>query len=131
MVSISSLPVSAVVYICGPLDTFLNIMKLFQSEIQDPENYAIFYLDVYAESLTEGKPWQKSDTELLDPINVFKVRSPLDSLGSSSIHSMSHFFVKSELVFHSNSLKPPQRFNCVWKNPQFISTLTPLKVMQV
>lgn len=61
-----------IVYICGPLDTFLNIMKLFQSEIQDPENYAIFYLDVYAESLVQGKPWQKSDTELLDPINVFK-----------------------------------------------------------
>uniref|UniRef100_A0AAQ5ZQ74 Guanylate cyclase n=1 Tax=Amphiprion ocellaris TaxID=80972 RepID=A0AAQ5ZQ74_AMPOC len=42
-----------IVYICGPLDTFLNIMKLFQSEIQDPENYAIFYLDVFAESLTD------------------------------------------------------------------------------
>uniref|UniRef100_A0A674MJQ1 Guanylate cyclase n=1 Tax=Takifugu rubripes TaxID=31033 RepID=A0A674MJQ1_TAKRU len=40
-----------IVYICGPLETFLNIMKLFQSEIQDPENYAIFYLDVFAESL--------------------------------------------------------------------------------
>lgn len=114
MVSISPLPVSAVVYICGPLDTFLNIMKLFQSEIQDPENYAIFYLDVYAESLTEGKPWQKSDMELLDPINVFKVRLPLDSLGSSSIHSMSDLFVSLSLLFfliatHSN----PQRFNYV------------------
>lgn len=62
-----------VVYICGPLETFLNIMKLFQSEIQDPENYAIFYLDVYAESLVDGKPWQKSDTDWLDPIKVFKV----------------------------------------------------------
>lgn len=70
---VPSLPVSTVVYICGPLDTFLNIMKLFQSEIQDPENYAIFYLDVFAESLAEGKPWQKSDTEWLDPISVFKV----------------------------------------------------------
>lgn len=99
MVSISSLPVSTVVYICGPLDTFLNIMKLFQSEIQDPENYAIFYLDVYAESLAEGKPWQKSDTELLDPINVFKVRLLLDSLESSSIHSMSDFFVNLSLFF--------------------------------
>lgn len=48
-------------------------MKLFQSEIQDPENYAIFYLDVYAESLVDGKPWQKSDTDWLDPIKVFKV----------------------------------------------------------
>ncbi|KAF3848799.1 hypothetical protein F7725_015296 [Dissostichus mawsoni] len=43
-----------IVYICGPLETFLSIMKLFQSEIQDPENYAIFYLDVFAESLAEG-----------------------------------------------------------------------------
>uniref|UniRef100_A0AAQ5ZCU7 Guanylate cyclase n=1 Tax=Amphiprion ocellaris TaxID=80972 RepID=A0AAQ5ZCU7_AMPOC len=50
-----------IVYICGPLDTFLNIMKLFQSEIQDPENYAIFYLDVFAESLTDRKPWQNPD----------------------------------------------------------------------
>uniref|UniRef100_A0A8C5BH32 Guanylate cyclase n=1 Tax=Gadus morhua TaxID=8049 RepID=A0A8C5BH32_GADMO len=42
-----------IVYICGPLDTFLSIMKLFQNDIPDPENYAIFYLDVFAESLTE------------------------------------------------------------------------------
>uniref|UniRef100_A0A8C8A3R4 Guanylate cyclase n=1 Tax=Oryzias sinensis TaxID=183150 RepID=A0A8C8A3R4_9TELE len=41
-----------IIYICGPLETFLRIMKLFQSEIQDPESYAIFYLDVFAESLT-------------------------------------------------------------------------------
>ncbi|KAI4816533.1 hypothetical protein KUCAC02_008856, partial [Chaenocephalus aceratus] len=60
------------VYICGPLETFLSIMKLFQSEIQDPENYAIFYLDVFAESLTEGKPWQNSDPDWADPIKVFK-----------------------------------------------------------
>ncbi|XP_041667734.1 atrial natriuretic peptide receptor 2 [Cheilinus undulatus] len=61
-----------IIYICGPLDTFLNIMKLFQSEIQDPENYAIFYLDVFAESLTDRKPWQNSDSNWADPINVFK-----------------------------------------------------------
>ncbi|KAM7369312.1 hypothetical protein PAMP_013590 [Pampus punctatissimus] len=61
-----------IVYICGPLETFLNIMKLFQSEIQDPENYAIFYLDVYAESLIERKPWQNSDSDWIDPIKVFK-----------------------------------------------------------
>ncbi|XP_010795767.1 atrial natriuretic peptide receptor 2, partial [Notothenia coriiceps] len=60
------------VYICGPLETFLSIMKLFQSEIQDPENYAIFYLDVFAESLAEGKPWQNSDPDWADPIKVFK-----------------------------------------------------------
>lgn len=65
---------SAVVYICGPLETFLNIMKLFQSEIQDPENYAIFYLDVFAESLVDRKPWQNSGPDWLDPIKVFKVQ---------------------------------------------------------
>uniref|UniRef100_A0A665XB09 Guanylate cyclase n=1 Tax=Echeneis naucrates TaxID=173247 RepID=A0A665XB09_ECHNA len=52
-----------IVYICGPLDTFLYIMKLFQSEIPDPENYAIFYLDVFAESLMDRKPWQSSDSD--------------------------------------------------------------------
>lgn len=52
-------------------------MKLFQSEIQDPENYAIFYLDVFAESLVERKPWQNSDPDWTDPITVFKVdRAP-------------------------------------------------------
>lgn len=61
-----------IVYICGPLETFLSIMKLFQSEILDPENYAIFYLDVFAESLTESKPWQNSDSDWADPIKVFK-----------------------------------------------------------
>uniref|UniRef100_A0A671XQM5 Guanylate cyclase n=1 Tax=Sparus aurata TaxID=8175 RepID=A0A671XQM5_SPAAU len=69
-----SLFLSAVVYICGPLDTFLNIMKLFQSEIQDPENYAIFYLDVFAESLADRKPWHNADPDWADPIKVFKVR---------------------------------------------------------
>lgn len=62
-----------VVYICGPLETFLNIMKLFQSEIQDPENYAIFYLDVFAESLVDRKPWLHADPDWTDPIAVFKV----------------------------------------------------------
>uniref|UniRef100_A0AAZ3NVJ9 Guanylate cyclase n=1 Tax=Oncorhynchus tshawytscha TaxID=74940 RepID=A0AAZ3NVJ9_ONCTS len=62
-----------IVYICGPPDTFLKIMKLFQSEIPDPENYAIFYLDVFAESLTERKPWLNNDSLWIDPIKVFKV----------------------------------------------------------
>uniref|UniRef100_A0A8C4ID22 Guanylate cyclase n=1 Tax=Dicentrarchus labrax TaxID=13489 RepID=A0A8C4ID22_DICLA len=61
-----------IVYICGPVETFLNIMKLFQSEIQDPENYAIFYLDVFAESLADRKPWQNSDSDWANPIQVFK-----------------------------------------------------------
>lgn len=48
-------------------------MKLFQSEIQDPENYAIFYLDVFAESLVDRKPWLNADPDWADPIAVFKV----------------------------------------------------------
>ncbi|CAB1332717.1 unnamed protein product [Coregonus sp. 'balchen'] len=63
---------TSLVYICGPPDTFLSIMKLFQSEIPDPENYAIFYLDVFAESLTERKPWLNNDSLWIDPIKVFK-----------------------------------------------------------
>uniref|UniRef100_A0A8C7WCL6 Guanylate cyclase n=1 Tax=Oncorhynchus mykiss TaxID=8022 RepID=A0A8C7WCL6_ONCMY len=59
-----------IVYICGPPDTFLKIMKLFQSEIPDPENYAIFYLDVFAESLTERKPWLNNDSLWIDPIKL-------------------------------------------------------------
>lgn len=67
-----------VVYICGPLETFLSIMKVFQSEIQDPENYAIFYLDVYADSLADHKPWLNADPDWTDPIAVFKVDIPYD-----------------------------------------------------
>lgn len=48
-------------------------MKLFQSEIPDPENYAIFYLDVYAESLVDRKPWLNAELDWTDPIAVFKV----------------------------------------------------------
>lgn len=48
-------------------------MQLFQSEIQDPENYAIFYLDVFAESLVDRKPWLNVDPGWTDPISVFKV----------------------------------------------------------
>uniref|UniRef100_A0A8D3C3C9 Guanylate cyclase n=1 Tax=Scophthalmus maximus TaxID=52904 RepID=A0A8D3C3C9_SCOMX len=64
-----------VVYICGPVETFLNIMKLFQSEIHDPENYAIFYLDVFAESLTDRKPWQNADSDWADPVKLFNITS--------------------------------------------------------
>ncbi|KAJ0037017.1 hypothetical protein NL108_014351, partial [Boleophthalmus pectinirostris] len=61
------------IYICGPLDTFLMIMKLFQSEISDPENYAIFYLDVFAESLqSQRRPWHNADPDWADPIQLFK-----------------------------------------------------------
>uniref|UniRef100_A0A669D1F7 Guanylate cyclase n=1 Tax=Oreochromis niloticus TaxID=8128 RepID=A0A669D1F7_ORENI len=57
-----------IVYICGPLDTFMTIMEQFQNDIQDPENYAIFYLDVFAEILADRKPWQKADWA--DPIKM-------------------------------------------------------------
>uniref|UniRef100_A0A3Q3WL00 Guanylate cyclase n=1 Tax=Mola mola TaxID=94237 RepID=A0A3Q3WL00_MOLML len=61
-----------IVYICGPHETFLNIMKLFQSEIQDPEDYAIFYLDVFGESLVDRKPWQNSDPDCFPSLRLFQ-----------------------------------------------------------
>ncbi|XP_063066387.1 atrial natriuretic peptide receptor 2 [Engraulis encrasicolus] len=63
-----------IVYICGPLDTFLLIMKMFQEEEAHPEDYAIFYLDVFASSLdNEAKiPWSNASTDFYDPISVFK-----------------------------------------------------------
>uniref|UniRef100_A0A3Q2E250 Guanylate cyclase n=1 Tax=Cyprinodon variegatus TaxID=28743 RepID=A0A3Q2E250_CYPVA len=61
-----------IIYICGPLESFMSIMKLFQNEIQDPENYAIFYLDVFAESLTHRKPWLKANFKWDDAMEVFK-----------------------------------------------------------
>lgn len=48
-------------------------MTLFLSDIQDPENYAIFYLDVFAESLTDLKPWKNSSLNWSDAMKVFKV----------------------------------------------------------
>ena len=70
-----SLSVSTVVYICGPLDTFLLIMKLFQEEEPHPEDYAIFYLDVFGASLKNDAkiPWSNSSLDGTDPINTFKV----------------------------------------------------------
>lgn len=85
-----SFVLSAVVYICGPLETFLNIMKLFQSEIQDPENYAIFYLDVFAESLVDRKPWQSADSDWTDLIKVFKVKTNTE-----------HTYMRIQALVHS------------------------------
>uniref|UniRef100_A0A672K2M4 Guanylate cyclase n=1 Tax=Sinocyclocheilus grahami TaxID=75366 RepID=A0A672K2M4_SINGR len=45
-----------IVYICGPLQTFFQIMKLFEDEVKNPEDYAIFYIDVFAESLSGEVP---------------------------------------------------------------------------
>uniref|UniRef100_A0A8C1WTQ7 Guanylate cyclase n=1 Tax=Cyprinus carpio TaxID=7962 RepID=A0A8C1WTQ7_CYPCA len=55
-----------IVYICGPLQTFFQIMKLFEVEVKNPEDYAIFYLDVFAESLSGDipMPWQGSEIQL-------------------------------------------------------------------
>nr|XP_055056970.1 LOW QUALITY PROTEIN: atrial natriuretic peptide receptor 2 [Misgurnus anguillicaudatus] len=62
-----------IVYICGPLQTFLHIMKLFEDEINNPEDYAIFYLDVFAESLSGVLvPWQSSEMQWNDPIKLFQ-----------------------------------------------------------
>ncbi|XP_051525178.1 atrial natriuretic peptide receptor 2-like [Myxocyprinus asiaticus] len=63
-----------IVYICGPLQTFFHIMKLFEDEVKNREDYAIFYLDVFAESLSGDslKPWQSSDFQFNDPIKLFQ-----------------------------------------------------------
>ncbi|TRY88007.1 hypothetical protein DNTS_013002, partial [Danionella cerebrum] len=63
-----------IVYICGPLLTFFQIMKLFEEEVKNSEDYAIFYLDVFAESLSGDVPvpWQASDTQWNDAIKLFQ-----------------------------------------------------------
>uniref|UniRef100_A0A8C1WU23 Guanylate cyclase n=1 Tax=Cyprinus carpio TaxID=7962 RepID=A0A8C1WU23_CYPCA len=63
-----------IVYICGPLQTFFQIMKLFEVEVKNPEDYAIFYLDVFAESLSGDipMPWQGSEIQWNDPIKLFQ-----------------------------------------------------------
>ncbi|XP_016416177.1 atrial natriuretic peptide receptor 2 isoform X2 [Sinocyclocheilus rhinocerous] len=63
-----------IVYICGPLQTFFQIMKLFEVEVKNPEDYAIFYLDVFAESLSGDvpMPWQSSEILWNDPIKLFQ-----------------------------------------------------------
>ncbi|XP_077062452.1 atrial natriuretic peptide receptor 2 [Siphateles boraxobius] len=63
-----------IVYISGPLQTFFQIMKLFEDEVKNPEDYAIFYLDMYAESLSGDvpMPWQGSAIQWNDPIKLFQ-----------------------------------------------------------
>ncbi|XP_051541962.1 atrial natriuretic peptide receptor 2-like [Myxocyprinus asiaticus] len=63
-----------IVYICGPLETFFHIMKLFEDEVKNREDYAFFYLDVFAESLSGNAsvPWQSSDLQFSDPIKLFQ-----------------------------------------------------------
>ncbi|KAL2100392.1 hypothetical protein ACEWY4_004786 [Coilia grayii] len=63
-----------IVYLCGPLDNFLLIMKHFQEEEPHPEDYAILYLDVLGVSLkNEAKiPWSNASADWADPLSVFK-----------------------------------------------------------
>ncbi len=50
-------------------------MKLFEVEVKNPEDYAIFYLDVFAESLSGDVPvpWQGSDIQWNDSVKLFQV----------------------------------------------------------
>lgn len=63
-----------IVYICGPLQTFFQIMKIFEDEVNNPEDFAIFYLDVFAESLSGDAllPWQSSEMQWNDPKKLFQ-----------------------------------------------------------
>ncbi|XP_062845261.1 atrial natriuretic peptide receptor 2 [Trichomycterus rosablanca] len=63
-----------IVYICGPLQTFFQIMQVFEEEVKNPEDYAIFYLDAFGESLIDDahRLWQSSDIQWKDPIKLFQ-----------------------------------------------------------
>ncbi|XP_026999675.2 atrial natriuretic peptide receptor 2 isoform X2 [Tachysurus fulvidraco] len=63
-----------IVYICGPLETFFMIMHNFEEEVKNPEDYAIFYLDAFGESLTDymHRPWQSSAEQWKDPVKLFQ-----------------------------------------------------------
>ncbi|KAA0716523.1 Atrial natriuretic peptide receptor 2 [Triplophysa tibetana] len=63
-----------IVHICGPLHTFFLIMKLFEEEVNNPEDFAIFYLDVFAESLSGDSliPWQSSEIQWNDAKKLFQ-----------------------------------------------------------
>ncbi|XP_053086379.1 atrial natriuretic peptide receptor 2 isoform X2 [Pangasianodon hypophthalmus] len=63
-----------IVYICGPLQTFFKIMHSFEEEVKNPEDYAIFYLDAFGESLSDDmhRPWQSSDVQWKDPVKLFQ-----------------------------------------------------------
>lgn len=64
-----------VVYICGPLQTFFKIMHSFEEEVKNPEDYAIFYLDAFGESISDDvhQPWQSSAVQWKDPVKLFQV----------------------------------------------------------
>uniref|UniRef100_A0AAR2JJ30 Guanylate cyclase n=1 Tax=Pygocentrus nattereri TaxID=42514 RepID=A0AAR2JJ30_PYGNA len=61
-----------IVYICGPLQTFFSIMRAFEEEVKNFEDYAIFYLDALGESLSNEalQPWHSSELQWKDPIRI-------------------------------------------------------------
>ncbi|TSL28199.1 Atrial natriuretic peptide receptor 2 [Bagarius yarrelli] len=63
-----------IVYICGPLQTFFKIMHSFEEWVKNPEDYAIFYLDAFGESLGDEmhRLWQSSAEQWKDPIKLFQ-----------------------------------------------------------
>uniref|UniRef100_A0AAR2JJA4 Guanylate cyclase n=1 Tax=Pygocentrus nattereri TaxID=42514 RepID=A0AAR2JJA4_PYGNA len=63
-----------IVYICGPLQTFFSIMRAFEEEVKNFEDYAIFYLDALGESLSNEalQPWHSSELQWKDPIRMFR-----------------------------------------------------------
>uniref|UniRef100_A0A673KUN3 Guanylate cyclase n=1 Tax=Sinocyclocheilus rhinocerous TaxID=307959 RepID=A0A673KUN3_9TELE len=89
-----------IVYICGPLQTFFQIMKLFEDEVKNPEDYAIFYIDVFAESLSGEvpMPWKGSAIQWNDPIKLFQPDSPEYTAFRKELHkrAMQDFNVKLE-----------------------------------
>lgn len=50
-------------------------MHSFEEEVKNPEDYAIFYLDAFGESLSDDmhRPWQRSAVKLKDPVKLFQV----------------------------------------------------------
>lgn len=50
-------------------------MQSFEEEVKNPEDYAIFYLDAFGESLGDEmhRLWQSSAVQWKDPIKLFQV----------------------------------------------------------
>ncbi|XDV20021.1 hypothetical protein PO909_025405 [Leuciscus waleckii] len=75
-------------------------MKLFEDEVKNPEDYAIFYLDVFAESLSGDvpMPWQGSAIQLNEPIKLFQPDSPDYTAFRKELHkrAMQDFNIKLE-----------------------------------
>lgn len=50
-------------------------MHSFEEEVKNPEDYAIFYLDAFGESISDDvhQPWQSSAVQWKDPVKLFQV----------------------------------------------------------